>query len=130
MWTLILSFLGGPFINGLLNAYQAHLTANNTTENIAANLAVRELEVQSREIEMQTQYRIAELGHWYEPDKLMGYCVAFLFGKVVIWDMILGYGITNLHDGWVTTTANVIITFYFSKRGIENVAKIIQGIKR
>lgn len=130
MWAMIFSFLGGPFINGLLSAYGVYLKSQNTAENIAAQLAARELAVQAQEIQSTTQYRIAELGYWYEPDKLMGYMVAILFGKIVIWDTILGLGVTNLHDGWMTTTCNLIVGFYFGKRGIENVAKIIQGIKK
>jgi len=30
------------------------------------------------------QYRVAEIGHWYEPDKIMGYCVAFLLAKLIV----------------------------------------------
>jgi hypothetical protein len=32
--------------------------------------------VQVSETNAIMQYRIAEIGHWYEPDKLMGYFVA------------------------------------------------------
>jgi hypothetical protein len=129
MWGLILNFLGGPFINGMLSAYGKYLQSRNTTEDIAAQLAARELAVQSQEIQSITQYRIAELGRWYEPDKIMGYCVAILFGKIIIYDTIFGLGVTNLHQGWMTTTANLIVVSYFGKRGAENVAKIIQGIR-
>jgi len=130
MWSMIFSFLGGPFINGLLSAYGNWLKSQNTAENIAANLAARELAVQSQEIISNTQYRIAELGHWYEPDKIMGYITALLLAKIVVWDTILGLGVTNLHQGWMTQTTNLIVVSYFGKRGIENVAKIIQNIKR
>ena len=41
------------------------------------------------------QYRIAEIGHWYELDKLMGYFVAIYFGKLLIWDKVLGLGTTD-----------------------------------
>jgi hypothetical protein len=36
------------------------------------------------------QYRIAEIGHAFEPDKLMGYCVAIYFAKLLIWDKVMG----------------------------------------
>ena len=129
MWTMIFSFLGGPFINGILSAYGTYLKSQNTTQSIEANLAARELAVQSQEIVSNTQYRIAELGHPWEPDKIMGYLVALLFGKIILWDTILGLGVTNLHEGWMTSTANLIVVAYFGKRGSENVAKIIQGIR-
>src|SRR5438552_12295214 len=31
----------------------------------------------------------AEIGHWWEPDKLMGYCVALYFAKLLVWDKVL-----------------------------------------
>lgn len=127
MWQAIISFLGGPVIAGLLKAYNAHLAAQTTDEQTAANLAAKEVAIQQRELELQTQYRIAEIGHWYEPDKIMGYCVAVLLAKIIVWDTCLGWGVTNLHNGWMTTTTNIIIGSYFGKRGIENVTRIFMG---
>jgi hypothetical protein len=82
--------------------------------------------VQQREAELQTQYRIASLGKWYEPDKLMGYAVAVYVGKLLIYDKVLGLGATDPLTGWIETTANLIVGFYFAKRGFENVARIIR----
>jgi hypothetical protein len=120
------SLLGGPFAKAAVQAYQSKLSSDNSAEKTAADLAGRELAVQQREIELQTQYRIAEIGHWYEPDKIMGYCVAVLLAKIIIWDVCLGLGKTDLHQGWMTSTANIIVSFYFAKRGFENVARIIK----
>lgn len=124
MWTWLLSFLSGPLLNNLVAAYKIKLQSDNAQDKIAADLAGRELQVQQREAELQTQYRIAEIGHWYEPDKIMGYCVALLLAKIVVWDTCLGLGTTNLHQGWMTSTANIIVMFYFGKRGIENAVKL------
>jgi hypothetical protein len=126
MWMAILSFLGGPVIKGLIDAYQAKLKAGNVESKIAADLAAGEIAAQTAETRAQTQYRIAELGYWYEPDKIMGYLVAVLLAKLIVWDTCLGWGTTNLHDGWLTTTSNMIVGFYFGKRGFENVARIIK----
>lgn len=126
----MLSWLGnliaGPVIKGFIDGYKAKLDSGNTSERIAADLAQRELEVQKRETELQTQYRIASLGMWYEPDKLMGYAVALYFGKLLIWDKVLSLGSTDPLAGWASTTANLIVAFYFGKRGIENVARILK----
>jgi len=126
MWMAILSFLGGPVIKGLIDAYQAKLKAGNVESKIAADLAAGEIAAQTAEMQAQTQYRIAEIGHWYEPDKIMGYLVALLLAKLIAWDIILDLGTTNLHDGFVLNTSNLIIMFYFGKRGFENVARIIR----
>ena len=126
IWQAIIGFLGGPVIQGLLNAYNAHLKATTDDKTIAADLAGKEIAAQTAETQAITQYRIAEIGHWYEPDKIMGYLVALLLGKLILWDTCLGLGTTNLHDGWLTTTSNLIVGFYFGKRGFENVARIIK----
>lgn len=63
---------------------------------------------------------------WYEPDKLMGYCVALYFAKLLVWDKILGLGSTDALPGFAAITANLVVSFYFAKRGFENVARIIK----
>jgi len=126
MWTAILSFLGGPVIKGLIDAYNAKLKAGNVDSKIAADLAATEIAAQTAETQAQTQYRIAELGYWYEPDKLMGYCVAAYFAKLLIWDKVLGLGTTDALAGFAAVTANLVVSFYFAKRGFENVARIIK----
>lgn len=126
MWMTIIGFLGGPVIKGLIEAYQVRLKAGNTSEMIAKEGAADEQATQRIEIQAQTQYRIAELGRWYEPDKIMGYCVAIYFGKLLVIDKVLGLGVTDPLAGFAEVTANLIVGFYFAKRGIENVARIIR----
>lgn len=126
MWSLILSFLGGPIVSGILSAYRAKLGAENTQEKIDADLAARELSVQQREIEVQGQLRIAEIGKWYEPDHLASYVFVAFFGKVVIYDTMLGLGSTPALHGDVGNWMGLIAMFLFGKRGIENVARIIK----
>lgn len=120
------SLITGPILGKALDAYKAKLAAGNDADRIAADLATRELAVQQREIEVQSQYRIAAIGHWWEPDKLMGYAVAVYVGKLLIWDKVLGLGVTDPLDGWIDTTASLIVGSYFAKRGFENIARIIK----
>jgi hypothetical protein len=129
MWGLLLSFLGGPLINGAIKAYQAKLSAGNTSENIAADLAARELAVQQRETEVQAEYKRALIGHWYEPTNLLGYIMVVYVGKVVLFDKVLASltgGRTDSIEGQVGEWAGAIILFLVGKRGIENVARIIR----
>ena len=111
---------------GLIDAYQTKLKAGNIDSKLASDLAAGEIAAQVSETNAIMQYRIAEIGHWYEPDKIMGYLVALLLGKLIVWDICLGLGSTNLHEGWMTTTTNLIVSFYFGKRGFENIARIIK----
>lgn len=126
MWSWLASFLSGPIINGVIGAYKAKLEAGNTSENIAADLAKRELAVQEVEIQAQTQLRIAEVGKWYEPDHLASYIFVAYIGKVVVWDVMLGLGSTDAIRGSVGDWLGMIAIFLFGKRGIENVARILK----
>ncbi|MBV9459013.1 MAG: hypothetical protein JO141_16040 [Bradyrhizobium sp.] len=47
-------------------------------------------------------------------------------GKLLIWDKVLGLGTTDALAGWASGTANLVVSFYFAKRGFENVARIIK----
>jgi hypothetical protein len=126
MWMTIVSFLGGPVIRGLIEAYQARLKAGNVQAKIAADLAAQEIAAQTAETNAVAQYRLAELGRWYEPDKIMGYCVALYFGKLLVFDKMLALGTTDPLGGFAATTANLIVGFYFAKRGFENIARILK----
>jgi hypothetical protein len=126
MWMTILSFIGGPVIKGLIDAYQARLKAGNTSEKIAADLAAGEIAAQTAETQAIAQVRMAEIGHPWEPDRLMSYFVAIYFGKLLIWDKVLGLGSTDGLQGFAATTANLVVSFYFVKRGFKNVARIIK----
>jgi hypothetical protein len=68
----------------------------------------------------------ARLVRVYEPDKLMGYFVAVYFGKLLVWDKVLGIGTTDPLAGFASVTSNLVVSFYFAKRGFENVARIIK----
>jgi hypothetical protein len=126
MWQWIASLLGGPVINGLIKAYQAKLTAGNTSEKIASDLAARELAVQEVEIQAQTQLRIAQIGHWYEPEHLASYIFVLYIAKVVVWDTMLGLGTTAPIRGNVGDWLGLIGMFLFGKRGAENIARILK----
>ena len=126
MWQAIMGLIGGPVVKGLLQAYNAHLQATTSDRQIAADLAAKEIAAQTAETQAITQYRIAEIGHPWEPDKLMGYFVAIYFGKLLIWDKVMGLGTTDPLGGFAATTANLVVSFYFLKRGAENVFRILK----
>jgi len=129
MWMAILGFLGGPVIKGLIDAYNAKLKAGNVSERIAADIAAGEIAAQTSEQREITALKIAQIGHWYEPEKLAFYVTLVFYAKILIWDKVLG-NITGGHTDEVTGAAGVwaglIMSFYFAKRGFENVARILK----
>ncbi|WP_271584940.1 phage terminase large subunit [Bradyrhizobium sp. CCBAU 45389] len=46
--------------------------------------------------------------------------------KLLVWDKVLGLGTTDALAGFAAITANLVVSFYFAKRGFENVARIIK----
>jgi hypothetical protein len=126
MWMTILSFLGGPVVKGLIEAYQAKLKAGNVESKIAADLAAQEIAAQTAEVQLHNQLKVAEIGHPWEPEKLAFYVALIYFAKCVAWDTVLGLGSTPPLKGDVSIWAGLVMSFYFGKRTFENLARIIK----
>jgi hypothetical protein len=126
MWMTLLSFIGGPVVSGLIKAYQAKLAAGNTSEKIASETASSEIAAQTAETNAITQLKIAEIGNFWEPEQLFAYVTLFFYAKVLIYDKCLGLGTTDAVSGEVATWAGLVMSFYFAKRGFENVARILK----
>lgn len=126
MWQAIIGFVGGPVIRGLLDAYNAKLKAGNTSEKISADLAASEIAAQTSETKAQTDLKIAQIGHPWEPEKLAFYVTLIFYTKCVLWDTVLGWGVTGPLKGDVSVWAGMIMGFYFTKRGAENIARILK----
>lgn len=72
------------------------------------------------------QLRTAEIEHFWEPEKLFAYVTLFFYAKVLVYDKCLGLGTTDAVSGEVATWPGLVMSFYFAKRGFENVARIIR----
>jgi len=131
MFSLILTWLGnllgGPFARAAVDAYRAKLSAENTSEKTAADLAARELAVEQREKEVAAQIVIAEQGRWYTALPRPMFALAFIIyvWKVVVWDVVLGLGSTPALKGDVAQWAMIVLTAYFGGRSLEKVARIL-----
>ena len=125
MWNLILGFLGGPIVNGLLGAYTAKLKSDDSIDQTKARLASQAIALDTREAELASQERIALIGHWYAVENLFGYATVFYYGKVLVWDAALHLGSTDLVRGPVASWAGLVIGFYFGVRGAVTALKII-----
>ena len=131
MFTIVLGWLGnllgGPFAKAAVDAYRAKLSAENTSEKIAADLAARELSVEQREAEVATQVVIAEQGRWYTalPRPLFAFAFVIYVWKVVVWDRVMGLGSTPALTGDVAQWAMIVLTAYFGGRSLEKVARIL-----
>jgi hypothetical protein len=120
------SLLGGPFAKAAVDAYRAKLAAENTSEKIQADLALRELAVEQRERELAAEMLVAEEGRWYTalPRPLFAFAFIIYVWKVVVWDKVLGLGTTDALSGDVSQWAMAVLTAYFGGRSLEKFARI------
>lgn len=121
------NLLGGPFAKAAVDAYRARLTAENTSEKIAADLAARTLDVEARERDLAGKIVVAEQGRWYTalPRPLFAGAFIIYVWKVVVWDKVLGLGVTDPLKGDMADWAMIVLTAYFGGRSLEKVARIL-----
>lgn len=143
MWMTIMGFIGGPVIKGLIEAYNLHLKATTTDKQTAMNLAGQEIAAQTAETNDIYKLRIAQIGHPWEPEKLAMYITLVFYAKVLLWDKVIGsfvgcssaeagtcgIFVTDPVGGYAAVWAGMIMGFYFTKRGAENVTTIIKAFK-
>lgn len=129
MWLSFLSFIGGPVISGLISAYREHLKATTTDKQTASNLAGQEIAAQTAETQALTSLKIAQIGHPFEPEKIAMYITLVYYAKCIIWDKVLGLGTTDVVAGPIAVWAGLIMSWYFAKRGAENVTTIIKAFR-
>lgn len=129
MIQMILGFLTGPIIKGVIDGYKAKLDAGNTRDRIAADLAAKQIELDKREREIQGQVLIAEQGNWFTRIIRPLWALPFVIWtwKVVLWDKVLGLGVTDELHGAVGGLLVTIAGAYFLGRSAETVARIIKS---
>lgn len=122
------NLLGGPFAKAAVDAYKAKLGAENTREKIAADLQSRELAVTQREQELKASIVIAEQGNWFTRSVRPLWALPFIVWtwKVVVWDNVLGRGVTDPLGGQAEQLALLIAGAYFIGRSAEKVATIVK----
>ena len=115
-------------ITGLIDAYKAKLDATNTQDRIAADLAAKEIEAEIEARRQASAIIIAEQGRWYTAiiRPLLAVPVIIYFWKVLVWDKVLGLGITDPITGMVADWTGLIITAYVGGPSIEKVARIFR----
>lgn len=128
MWTWLASFIGGPVITGLINAYKAKLDAANTHDRIAADLAAKEIEAEIEARRQASAIIVAEQGRWYTAiiRPLLALPVIIYLWKVIVWDKVLGLGSTDPITGMIADWTGTILAAYVGGRSIEKVARILR----
>lgn len=128
LWTWLGNLIAGPLLGKALDAYKAKLSAGNTSEGVAADLAARELQVQQRELEINASVVIAEQGRWYTAairPLLMFPFIVFTW-KVIVFDKVMGWGTTDSLDDKMWNVFMICVASYFGGRSFEKIARILK----
>lgn len=116
-----LSALTGP----LERAYKAKLDAKNDADR---------LEAEKQITFFQGQIDLAQAAvndPWYSPRSIMGFSAAVYVGKIIVWDTVLGLGVTPDPGSQVTGIVMMVIGFYFGSKAATDVAtRIFSGFRR
>lgn len=114
----------GALKDGLVAAQKQWLDANNDASRLKAEENVAYFKGQ-----IELAVAASRYDKWYSVRSLIGYCVVTLVAKLLVWDTVLGWGVTP-NPGqlvmWITVT---VIGFYFASKTAIDVARIIRGGK-
>jgi hypothetical protein len=130
--TWLLSLITGPVLSAItgpfLEAYKARLSAANQKDAKAVELAVKEIEAEIESRKQAGAIIVAEQGRWYTAivRPLIVLPFAVYIWKVMIWDIVLGWGSTDAVRGDVANLMMIVIGSYFGGRTIEKVAQIFK----
>lgn len=123
------SLIGGPVVNGLISAYKARLESQNSTDAKAADLAAAAIQAEIDQRRQISEMRKVE-GAWGPIGLLVfgfGLVVLIYFGKVIVWDIVLGLGSTDVIKGAVAEWVNTVIMFLFGGATATSIARTVSA---
>jgi hypothetical protein len=128
MMAWLLSFLSGPLLNSLVNAYKAKLDAGNTRDAKAVDLAVAEIAADIAARSAAKEIIIAEQGHWYTAVIRPLFALPFVIfaWKVIVYDKVLGWGVTDAIDPNMWSVFLAVVGSYFGLSAIDRIAKVFK----
>lgn len=119
MIALVLKWLSGGVVDRLADAYAARHNAKNESERIAANVEIARLE--ERQANRALGGRITALVQmaWAAP------FIVYTF-KLVVWDKVLGLGITDPLSPELLSLQERIATLYFGGAAAIGVVRALR----
>lgn len=124
----LLSFLSGPLLQKIFDAYKLRLEAKTTTEAKAVELAQAEIMAEIASRQAAKEIIIAEQGRWFTAiiRPLFAFPFIIYIWKLVVWDKVFKLGATDSLGDNLTSVMMTIIACYFGGRTIEKVAQIFK----
>lgn len=129
MFQWVLSFLTAPILNSLVEAYKARLGALNTTEQHAVDLAVADFQADIEARKVAASVQSTTIGGIV--DAAFAFPIVVYLNKILIWDMVLGWGSTDpIKDPTVLSWTGLIVGFYFGGRIASSIVSQVVTIFR
>ena len=122
----ILSGIFGSAFSSLVDGYKAKLAATNTTDKLAVDLAVAEIQAEVAARADATRVMTLENGRWFTwmPRAIVQWSFALFVAKCVVWDKLLGLGTTDALNGDVGQWAGMVMVTWFGGRSLEKIAQV------
>lgn len=127
MMSWLLSFLSGPLLSKLVDAYRAKLEAGNTRDAKAVELAVAEIQAEIAARSAAKEVIIAEQGRWFTAMIRPLFALPFVIfiWKIVVYDKVLGLGVTlGSLDANMKEVLLAIIYSYFGFAAADRISRI------
>jgi hypothetical protein len=123
------SLITAPVVHGVIEAYKARLSAQNSEGQMAADLAAKAIAAEIEARKSADALIMAEQGRWYTAiiRPLLALPVVVFMWKVIVWDKVLGLGTTDALTGDVALWSGAIVTTYVGGRSLEKIARTIWG---
>jgi len=122
----LLSLLTGGLLDKLIGplerAYQARIAAQTNKDKLAAEQAVKFYEGQ-----LALAVVAAQSDKWWSTRELIGKCALIYVAKIVVWDTVLGLGITPDPGPQVTGIVMLVLGFYFGSKAATDIAAKLLG---
>lgn len=120
----ILSILNplNSIVNAAERAFERYQMAQTDSERIQAE---KEMAFWQGRVEAANVAAVSD--KWWSPRTIMGHCAAIYVFKIVVWDTVLGLGVTPNPGEQVTNIVMVIVGFYFVSRAADSVASSISN---
>lgn len=116
MLTRILGWLTGGALGRAFDLIDRFVPSADEKERLKTELAI-----EAGRQHVQALAATASF-HWWHPQNLIAYCVSAYVAKIVVWDTVLGLGVTPDPGEHVTWLMMAVVGFYFLNRGIIEVA--------
>lgn len=120
----LLGWLTGGVLDRVLDTVDRRISDETKRADIKAELTAEMGRQHVQALAATATFR------WWHPQNLIAYSVAIYVAKIVVWDTVLGLGVTpdpGQHVYWLMMT---VVGFYFLNRGIvEAAGRIASGRK-